>query len=78
MPKNQASLPLSASARPASGSDSRRIQTRRSGVHGKGGFALQDLAEGETRIEYGGEGINWPEGLRSHPHAPARPTQKVD
>src|SRR5690606_23078796 len=30
----------------------RRIQTRRSGVHGKGVYALVDLAEGETLIEY--------------------------
>ena len=28
----------------------RRIQTRRSGVHGKGVFALTDFAEGETII----------------------------
>lgn len=46
----------------------RRIQTRRSGVHGKGVFALQDLAEGETLIEYVGEIISWPEALERHPH----------
>ena len=28
----------------------RRIQVRRSGVHGKGVFAAQDIAEGETII----------------------------
>lgn len=55
------------------GSDRRRIQTRRSGVHGKGVFALQDLAEGETLIEYVGEVISWPEALRRHPHDPAQP-----
>ena len=33
----------------------RRIQVRRSGVHGKGVFALRDIAEGETIIEYVGE-----------------------
>ena len=58
---------------PATRSDSRRIQTRRSGVHGKGVFALQDLAEGETLIEYVGEVISWPEALRRHPHDPAQP-----
>ncbi len=52
---------------------SRRIQVRRSGVHGKGVFALQDLAEGETLIEYTGEVISWPEALRRHPHDPAQP-----
>ena len=58
---------------PEAGSDKRRIQTRRSGVHGKGVFALQDLAEGETLIEYTGEVISWPEALRRHPHDPAQP-----
>ena len=53
--------------------DSRRIQTRRSGVHGKGVFALADLAEGETIIEYVGEIINWKEALRRHPHDPKDP-----
>jgi len=51
----------------------RRIQTRRSGVHGKGVFAVQDIAEGETLIEYKGEVINWKEALRRHPHDPAQP-----
>ena len=51
----------------------RRIQTRRSGVHGKGVFATQDIAEGETLIEYLGEVISWKEALRRHPHDPAQP-----
>jgi SET domain-containing protein len=46
---------------------------RRSDVHGNGVFALQDLAEGETLIEYKGEVINWKEALRRHPHDPAQP-----
>ena len=54
-------------------SDSRRIQTRRSGVHGKGVFALVDIAEGETLIEYVGEVISWPEAQRRHPHNPEDP-----
>ena len=54
-------------------SDARRIQTRRSGVHGKGVFALVDLAEGEALIEYVGEVINWDEALRRHPHDPQDP-----
>ena len=51
----------------------RRIQTRRSGVHGNGVFAVQDIAEGETLVEYKGEVINWEEALRRHPHDPAQP-----
>ena len=50
-----------------------RIQTRRSGVHGKGVFALVDLAEGETLIEYTGEVIDWEEALERHPHDPTDP-----
>ncbi|SFV02703.1 hypothetical protein SAMN05216350_1158 [Polaromonas sp. YR568] len=75
--KNQASAtpaPLSSSpVEPAAAADGRRIQTRRSGVHGKGVFAVQDLAEGETLIEYVGEIINWKEALRRHPHDPKDP-----
>ena len=53
--------------------DARRIQTRRSGVHGKGVFALADLSEGETILEYVGEVITWVEALRRHPHDPQNP-----
>ncbi|MBC7610343.1 MAG: SET domain-containing protein-lysine N-methyltransferase [Polaromonas sp.] len=70
--KNQASTP-SAPTDVAPVKDSRRIQTRRSGVHGKGVYALQDLAEGETLIEYVGEVISWKEALRRHPHDPKDP-----
>ena len=51
----------------------RRIQTRNSPVHGKGVFAVQDIAEGETLIEYVGEIISWPEAQARHPHDPANP-----
>ena len=75
--KNQASASLaplpSMPTAPAPATDGRRIQTRRSGVHGKGVFAVQDLAEGETLIEYVGEIINWKEALRRHPHDPKDP-----
>ena len=51
----------------------RRIQVRRSGVHGKGVYALQPIPAGETIIEYVGEIITWPEALRRHPHDPQDP-----
>ncbi|MDB5731528.1 MAG: protein-lysine N-methyltransferase [Variovorax sp.] len=51
----------------------RRLQTRRSGVHGKGVFALRGIAEGELVMEYTGEVIDWEEALRRHPHDPAQP-----
>jgi len=71
--KNQLSPNTSAPAATAPVVSGRRIQTRRSGVHGKGMFAVQDLAEGETLIEYVGEVISWKEALRRHPHDPTDP-----
>lgn len=61
---------VQAESQPARG---RRIQVRRSGVHGKGVFALQSIAKGETILEYKGELITWEEALRRHPHDPANP-----
>ena len=55
------------------GGRGRRLQVRRSGVHGKGVFALQPIAEGETVIEYVGEVISWKEAIRRHPHDPLQP-----
>ncbi len=60
-------------ASPSGSSSNRRIQVRRSGVHGKGVFALQDIAEGETLIEYVGEVISWEEAQDRHPHDPQDP-----
>jgi SET domain-containing protein len=51
----------------------RRIQVRRSGVHGKGVFALRRIAAGEQLIEYLGERITWREALKRHPHDPSDP-----
>ena len=51
----------------------RRIQVRRSGVHGKGVFAVQDIAKGDTVIEYIGEIISDQEAEDRHPHDPADP-----
>ena len=60
------SSPPHTQARPATGG--RRIQVRRSGVHGKGVYSLREIARGETIIEYTGERITWKEALRRHPH----------
>jgi SET domain-containing protein len=51
----------------------RRIQVRRSGVHGKGVFALRTIDEGSEIIEYIGERISWKEALKRHPHDPSDP-----
>jgi SET domain-containing protein len=57
----------------SSGSSGRRIQVRRSGIHGRGVFAVAPMAQGEAIIEYTGERIDWPEALRRHPHDPTDP-----
>jgi SET domain-containing protein len=51
----------------------RRIQARKSGVHGRGVFAVAEIAAGERIVEYKGEVISWKEALRRHPHDPADP-----
>jgi uncharacterized protein len=78
MPAKSPAKPRAAAAKPlpsakAAPNTSRRIQVRRSGVHGKGVFALQDLPEGETLIEYVGEIITWKEAQRRHPWNPEDP-----
>jgi uncharacterized protein len=68
----RAGASVRAPAQPSS-TDGRRIQVRRSGVHGKGVFAVQPIAEGETIVEYVGEVITWKEAQRRHPHDPNDP-----
>lgn len=51
----------------------RRIQVRKSGIHGRGVFARRAIPAGERIIEYTGEIIGWAEALRRHPHDPAHP-----
>lgn len=57
--------------KPAEGG--RRIQVRRSGIHGKGVFALKPIPKGETIIEYLGEVITWKQAQRQPPHNPDEP-----
>lgn len=68
-----AKTPVSAPRSKTPAASGKRIQVRRSGVHGKGVFALQDIAEGETLIEYVGEVISWDEAQDRHPHDPKDP-----
>ena len=56
-----------------SASDTRRIQVRKSGVHGKGVFALRPIAAGQRLIEYKGQLITWRQALSRHPHDPHDP-----
>ncbi len=57
----------------ASTASTRKVQVKRSGVHGKGVFANQAFKRGDVIIEYKGEIITWEEALRRHPHDPADP-----
>ncbi len=54
-------------------SPGRRVQVKRSTVHGRGVFAMVEMAAGELILEYTGEIIDWPEALRRHPHDPSDP-----
>ena len=69
----QARAPKKLSPLPKTAAAGRRIQVRRSGVHGRGVFALQPIEAGQTLIEYKGEIISWPEALERHPHDPKDP-----
>ena len=62
-----------AALKPSRAAAGRRIQVRRSSVHGRGVFAVAPIAAGELIIEYTGEVIDWPEALRRHPHDPLDP-----
>jgi len=80
-PKGSAKTPASAKGastrstanedKPAAGG--RRIQVRRSGIHGKGVFALKPILKGESIIEYLGEVITWKQAQRQPPHNPDEP-----
>jgi uncharacterized protein len=72
--KNRVSVSLESAPKSSKPTpNGRYIQTRLSGVHGKGMFAVASIAEGQTLIEYVGEIINWKEALRRHPHDPKDP-----
>jgi SET domain-containing protein len=64
---------LEPSAGKAAKRSGRRIQVRRSGVHGKGVYALAPIAKGERIVEYTGQIITWKQALKRHPHDPSDP-----
>jgi hypothetical protein len=61
------------SRQPSAATRGRRIQVRRSGIHGKGVFATAPILEGERIIEYKGKVITWKQAQRAHPHDPDDP-----
>jgi uncharacterized protein len=44
-----------------------------SGIHGKGIYALANIARGTLIIEYKGQVIDWETALERHPHDPSQP-----
>jgi hypothetical protein len=65
-------LPKPPESTPA-GSRRRTIEVRRSGIHGKGVFAVAPIAAGKRIIEYTGPIITWKEAQKRHPHNPDEP-----
>jgi SET domain-containing protein len=73
-PNGSAAAPAHANGRDdASSAGGRRIQVRRSGIHGKGVFALKAIKRGETIIEYLGRIVTWKQAQRQPPHDPSDP-----
>jgi SET domain-containing protein len=75
MPKTVQAKPSgrAAAEKRGAGRSPRRLQVRRSGVHGRGVFAMVPIEAGSVLIEYKGEVITWDEALRRHPHDPSDP-----
>jgi len=65
--------PPTTKQQPGKAGAGRRIQVRRSGVHGRGVFAVAPISAGDTLIEYVGERISWDEAMDRHPHDPKQP-----
>ena len=49
------------------------IKVKQSEVHGKGVFAVTDIAKNTQIIEYTGERISWKVAEERHPHDPQQP-----
>jgi hypothetical protein len=54
-------------------SGKRRTQVRKSGIHGKGVYAILPIKKGDKVLEYKGEIITWKKAQRIHPHDPNQP-----
>ena len=65
IPMTQDSAPSTPESATKPKAGGRRIQVRKSGVHGKGVFAVAPIRKGEV--------ITWKEALRRHPHDPTDP-----
>jgi SET domain-containing protein len=62
-----------ANSRSGMSSRSRRIQVRKSGIHGKGVYAIRPIKAGNKVLEYKGEIITWKKAEARHPHDASQP-----
>ncbi len=51
----------------------RRTQVRKSGIHGRGVYAVRPIQAGDMVLEYAGEIITWKKALDRHPHDISQP-----
>jgi SET domain-containing protein len=72
-PTNNRRPSTAASSANGAADSGRRIQVRRSGVHGRGVYAIRPIKKGETIVEYKGQMITWKQAERRHPHNPKDP-----
>jgi uncharacterized protein len=52
---------------------SRRTQVRKSGIHGKGVYAVRPIKSGNKVLEYKGDIITWKKAQARHPHDASQP-----
>jgi uncharacterized protein len=62
---------------PGSPAGGRRTQVRKSGVHGKGVYAVRPIKTGESVLEYKGKIITWRKAQALHPHDPCQPNHTL-
>ena len=62
-----------AKTRSKTSNSGRRIQVRKSGIHGKGVYAIRSIKAGDKVLEYKGEIITWKKALDRHPHDESQP-----
>jgi SET domain-containing protein len=51
----------------------RRTQVRKSGIHGKGVYAIRPIKSGDKVLEYKGEILTWKRAQARHPHDVSQP-----
>jgi uncharacterized protein len=71
--KNHKTITKAGNSSASSFNGGRRTQVRKSGIHGKGVYAIRPIKAGETVLEYKGDIISWRKAQSRHPHDPKQP-----